>query len=716
MNTRSPPQTVLVIDDDAIMRLMASEALGEAGYRVVEAETAEAGWAIFEDQGADLVLLDVMLPGMNGFEACARLRTHRSGANVPIIVMTGLDDRQSIIDAYESGATDFITKPIVWDLLPYRVRYALRAAAALQETARSRSLLHRSEAIASMGSWEWTRRTDTLVWSDEMHHIHGTESTGIAMSGTDLLAPVHAHDRGQVEGALDQAQRAGRSYAIEFRIVRPDGAVRRVFEQTDIERDDSGQVRVVRGIRRDITEQSEASERIRRLAYFDTLTGLANRALFHDKLRQWLPRAAADGLISAVVVLDIDRFKLINETLSELVGDAVLRTVAERLRQGLDSAHAQGLCRVAVGEEHLARLGGNEFTILLADVGSPLIADKVAGCLLDTLRTPIIVDSHELNVSASIGISLAPVDGTDTDTLLRNAISAMHSAKRDTLQRVRFYDGAMSAASSRRLSVESDLRRAVPQGQLQVFYQPKVETRDSRLVGAEALLRWEHPTRGVVGPNEFIPVAEESGLIVPITRWVIGDVCRQIAEWRAQGHITVPVSINLDATSLQNDGLVEVVQSALAESGLDPTHIEFEVTESSLMRDHQRASRTLHQLRDIGMRLSIDDFGTGYSSLTYLKRFPVNVLKIDRSFIQDLLTDPSDAALTTAIIAMAKSLNLSLVAEGVETWEQADFLALRGCHTVQGYLFAKPLPAASFAALLRDGLRTRRPAGEAPSA
>jgi diguanylate cyclase (GGDEF)-like protein len=527
---------------------------------------------------------------------------------------------------------------------------------------------------------------------------------------------VHAQDRSKVEAALDQAQREGRSYAVEFRIVRPDGKVRRVFEQTDVERDDGGQVRVVRGIRRDVTEQSEAGERIRLLAYFDTLTGLANRALFHDQLRQWLPLAAANGLTSAVVVLDIDRFKLINETLSEQVGDAVLRTVADRLRQGLDAAHVQGLCREPVAGEHLARLGGNEFTILLADIGSPVLAEKVARGLLESLRTPIVVDSHELNVSASIGISLAPVNGTDTDTLLRNAISAMHAAKRDTLQRVCFYDGAMGAASGRRLSLESDLRRAVPQGQLQVLYQPKVETRDSRLVGAEALLRWEHPTRGVVGPNEFIPVAEESGLIVPITRWVIGDVCRQIAAWRAQGHATVPVSINLDATSLQNDGLVEVVQSALAEAGLSAAHIEFEVTESSLMRDHERASRTLHQLRDIGMRLSIDDFGTGYSSLTYLKRFPVNVLKIDRSFVQDLLTDASDAALTTAIIAMAKSLNLSLVAEGVETWEQADFLALRGCHTVQGYLFAKPLPAASFAALLRDGLSTRRPPTDAPVA
>jgi diguanylate cyclase (GGDEF)-like protein/PAS domain S-box-containing protein len=709
----APRQTVLVIDDDAIIRLMVSEALGEAGYEVFEARSAEDGWAQFDRRGADLVLLDVILPGINGFEACAQLRAHAAGSNVPIIMMTGLDDRQSIVDAFEAGATDFITKPIVWDLLPYRVRYALRANAALQETVRGRALLGRSQTLANMGSWEWSSASDSVLWSDEMYRIHGVTPGAMGAMGAAgdcgaaLLALIHPEDRAQVGLALTFAQRSGQAYGMEFRIVRPDGSVRQLFEQTDVERDGHGAVLAVHGIRRDITQQTEANARIRNLAFFDPLTGLANRALFRDMVQQWLPHAERHAMRCAVLVVDLDRFKLINETLGPRIGDAVLKAVSERLRDGLRGSDLKGWGREQPGEDRLARLGGNEFTALLVDIGDPLQASLVAQRITDALAAPLTVAGHELRVSASIGISMTPDDGQDMDSLLSNAATAMRAAKQDPQPRIRFYDGAMSEQISRRLKIETELRSAIDHGELRVFYQAKVDLRGLRVVGAEALLRWQHPSRGLTGPVEIIAIAEESGLIVSITQWVILQVCRQVAAWRAQGVSSVPVSINLDATSLQTAGLVECIAAALAETGLDASAIEFEVTETGLMQDLARASRTLQALRDLGLKLSIDDFGTGYSSLAYLKRLPVDGLKIDRSFVQDLATDASDAALTTAIIAMGLSLNLELIAEGVETWEQADFLAQRGCFLIQGYLFSKPVASADFAALLSLGLAPR---------
>ena len=711
MKPTSRRQTVLVIDDDAIVRLLASESLSDAGYEVVEAADAESGCAHFERSGADLVLLDVILPGMNGFEACAALRAHASGANVPIIVMTGLGDRKSIARAFDAGATDFATKPIVWDLLPYRVRYALRASDAFQETLRSRALLTRSQSLASMGSWEWRRVDDSFAWSNEMYRILGTTPDAAGPpTHAALLAHVHSDDRMLVERALTGAMEHGSAFSIEFRIVRADGVTRRLLEQTSVERLADDTVVAMHGIRRDITEQTEANERIRSLAFFDPLTGLANRSLFRDMVQHRLAQGSGRGTRCAVLIVDIDRFKLINETMGPQAGDEVLKAVAHRLRDCLRAANAKGSTRQPPAEESVARLGGDEFTILLGDIVDPQQANQVAQRIVRALGEPILVGAHKLTVtvSASIGVGMTPDDGDDADALLKSAGTAMHAAKQNQQHRIQFYDNAMSAAIARKVLMETELRRAISNGELRLHYQAKVDVRAPRVFGAEALLRWMHPERGLVGPLEFIPIAEESGLIVPITQWVIKEVCRQLGAWRAEGRRAVPVSINLDALSLQDPALVTTVAEALAEEGLHPSVLEFEVTESSLVRDLDQASSALQALRAFGVKLSIDDFGTGYSSLTYLKRFPVDVLKIDRSFIKDLPTESSDAALTTAIVAMGQSLGLELVAEGVETWEQVDFLIARRCFLVQGFLFAKPLPPAAFAALAQSGVLARR--------
>ncbi len=707
MNQDPDGATILVIDDDPVIRLMTTEALLGAGYTILEAESAEDGLALFGNQPIDLVLLDVMLPGMDGFRACSLLRGQPRGADVPIIVMTGLDDRRSIIEAYDSGATDFITKPMVWDLLPYRVRYALRTNRALRDTARSRALLARSQHLANMGSWEWSTVTGALDCSEELHRIHGT-APDIAPRGlATLLERVHPEDHAAVEEALQRSRTLGQPYGIEFRIVQPDGSLRRLFEQTDVERDSAGAVVAMRGIRLDITQQAEANRRIRTLANYDPLTGLANRSRFREMLGHWLAQSEQRGVRSAVLFLDLDRFKLINETLGPAIGDEVLRTVGDRLHDCLRSHEPGDRPQPGPIEDGLARLAGDEFTLLLPDVMHADHALRVARRLTRALLPPVMVDGHELTITASIGIAMTPRDGVDVDSLLRSASTAMHVAKEDGRNQIRFYDEAMSADVKRRLTIEIELRRALDNGELRVHYQPKVDARTSEVVGAEALVRWQHPQRGMIGPSEFIAVAVESGLVVPMTDWVIGEVCRQLARWQRTGVRLVPVSINLDVASLQSDALASTIQASLAQTGVAPQQLEFEVTESSLMRDLERASQRLTQLKGLGLKLSIDDFGTGYSSLTYLKRFPVDVLKIDRSFVKDLCQDPNDAALTSAIIAMGTSLNLELVAEGVETWGQADFLIQRGCYLVQGFLFAQALSGDAFAGLIGDGLLPR---------
>jgi diguanylate cyclase (GGDEF)-like protein len=701
--------TILVIDDDAMIRLIATEAMTDAGHAVLEAGSAEDGLALFDRVPVDLVLLDLMLPGMNGFAACARLRAHPAGRHVPIVVMTGKDDRASILAAFDAGATDFITKPIVWDLLPFRVRYVLRSSQALRDSVRNQALLASSQRIAHMGSWEWLSARNTLSCSEELQRIHGLPcSPGSAThEPNSLLALVHPQDRDGVAAALDGARREGRPYSIEFRIVRPDGGVRNLFEQTDVECDADGQVIAVRGIRHDVTEQAEAARRMHSLAYIDSLTGLANRALFRDMMLQWLPYAQRRALTCAVILVNLDRFKFINDSLGAAVGDAVLKVMSDRLRQCVRAEDPKALGDEPATRQPLARLGADEFSLFLVDIGSADQAMRVVQRLSDALAQSVHVEGNVLNVSASIGVTLSPDDGADVDTLLRNASTAVNAAKEEGRQQVRLYSHAMGERMRKRHALESELRLALENDELRVFYQAKVDARHSLVVGAEALVRWLHPQRGLVSPMEFIPMAEDSGLIVPMTHWMVNSVCAQLAQWLATGQRWVPISVNLDSKSLLSEGLVEHIQGAMARHGIHASMIEFEVTESGLMKDLERSAQVLRRLKALGVRLAIDDFGTGYSSLTYLKRFPLDILKIDRSFVKDLPEDVNDAALTSAIVAMGKSLNLELIAEGVETWEQAEFLLRKGCDLIQGFLFSRPITSEDFAQLLVQGVASR---------
>jgi diguanylate cyclase (GGDEF)-like protein len=438
----------------------------------------------------------------------------------------------------------------------------------------------------------------------------------------------------------------------------------------------------------DITERKEAEERMRHIAQHDPLTGLPNRLALLVRLAQLLPEARRHGWMLAIMFLDLDRFKVINDTLGHQVGDELLREVACRLSA------------VVRETDFVARLGGDEFVVLLPAVTAAADAAIVAGKIVSALAVPVVVDGNDLHTSPSIGISLFPDDGVDGDSILKNADTAMYHAKAAGRNNYQFYAEEMNLAATERLNIERKLRHAIGRNELALCFQPQFGANGSRPTGVEALVRWHHPTDGLIAPDRFIPVAEETGLIVQIGEWVLANACREMSNWMAAGLQPIRMAVNVSARQLRRRDFCEVVAGVLAETGLPAELLELEITESSVMENPQEAIDILRRLGRMGVTLAIDDFGTGYSSLAYLKLFPIDHLKIDRSFVRDIEVDLDDRAIAFGTIALAHSLGLNVIAEGVETEDQLELLRTNGCDEVQGYLFSKPLgPAAAFAFL-----------------
>lgn len=486
---------------------------------------------------------------------------------------------------------------------------------------------------------------------------------------------------------LDQTLRSGKPRVFYYRHEVADGVLN--FE---VRVSPNGEDEVLM-IVRDLTDQRNLEARIDFLAHYDSLTHLPNRMLFKERLGAVLERARRDARSVAVLVIDLDRFKFINDTLGHDIGDLLLQGVGERLQRCLRTSDY--IARQPKGAEGvtISRPGGDEFTILLTQLTDSGGVAQVARRIIETLAAPFRLNENEVSIGASVGIALYPHDGSDVDTLIKNADTAMHHAKEDGRNSYKFFAEGMNAAFSRRLAIENRLRKALERSELLLHYQPQVELANGRVVGLEALLRWKSAELGSVSPAEFIPLAEDTWQIIPIGAWVLRTACAQNKAWQEAGFAPWRVAVNLSGMQFRQPGLTDTVREILHQTGLAPEYLELELTEGIILRNDDEVIRTLKELKDLGVHLSIDDFGTGYSSLSYLKRFPLDTLKIDRSFVRDITTDADDAAITSAIIAMAHSLKVQVIAEGVETCEQLAFLHGKGCDLMQGYLFSPPVPA-----------------------
>lgn len=670
----------LIADDDATVRTIMREVLEQAGFQVEEAADGQAALDHFEQYNPDVVLLDVEMPGMDGYTVCKRIRAQETLRATPVFIITGRDDPQSIQHAYDIGATDFISKPIPWTMLAHRVRFVLRASDALNEI---------QGLVRAM--------PDRIYVLDVDGELHGTleeEAAGhpdaadlISSDAFDETFPADTRPalKEKVNVALTTGEPQIHEHAIDF------GST--YLETRIVSRDSNTALAIVRNV----TERKENEDRIYDLAYYDRLTGLPNRQLFQQTLDDTIGDCERNDGQFTILFVDLDRFKRINDTLGHSMGDSLLRSVAARLRDCLSPADNASTVQV-----DLARLGGDEFVVMLRGVGCAIEATEIADRVVTTLSRPLECDGHRLVVTPSIGITMYPQDGRSSEDLLMNADSAMYRAKSSGRNTHRFYSDTMRIRSLHRLDIENELRDAIGRDEFQLFYQPKVDVKSWTIVGVEALLRWNHAERGWISPAEFIPVAEESGLIVPLGKRVIEIACQQIGAWRGTALSDVRVSVNISSEQIYNDDLMQTVKTAMSSNGIGPESLELEITESLLMRDIDSTIETLNSFKDLGLSISIDDFGTGYSSLSYLTRFPIDTLKIDQSFVRDLHIDSDDAAICAAILAMARKLNLKVVAEGVEIDEQLQFLRSHGCHQIQGYLYSKPLPAAELALLVDE--------------
>ncbi len=793
-------QVILTVDDEQFMLDTVRDALQEAGFTVVEATDGASAIARFKEFSPDLVLLDLVMPGMDGFATCQGIRSLPEGIYTPILMVTGLDDAESINHAFEAGATDFTTKTIKTELLIFRIRYMLRASRSIKNLEKSEARLANAQRIAHLGNWEWEPSTGGFWGSEETFRILGREKHHHRFSFSELLVALNPPDRVIAESHLKNVVLNGSGCAFECRIRHTGEKLRRVRLQAWADTENSGKTPRIMGTIHDITElkqsedrllllkeavdslpigiticdihgkisyvnnteaemhgykpdellgreargfapihlrttssqdeicnaevwrresvnlrgdgtefpvqlssiavrnaddvclgivtacedisgRKEVEKKIYRLAYFDSLTGLPNRGTFLDRLSHALALGRREGHQVGLLFLDLDNFKDVNDTRGHDFGDKLLREVAIRFADVMRES------------DTLARLGGDEFVVVLTSLNGQESAATAAQRVLSIFSEPFVVDGIKISSSASIGIALYPDDGADAETLFQCADIAMYHAKAETRSHYRFFSADMNEQTMRRVALENALRQGVEKNEFALHYQPQWDLTTRKMVGVEALLRWESTDFGMLQPSEFIPLAEKSGLIIGLGEWVLRTACAQARNWSMDGHRDLKVAINISGKQLNQLDFLPMVERIMEETGVSPEIIELEFTESIFMGNTERTIDIFRTLKKMGFHISIDDFGTGYSSLSYLKHFPIDRIKIDRSFITDVNQSAEDAAIAEAIISLAHGLNLKVMAEGVETAAQMNFLTACNCDEIQGFYLAQPMTA-----------------------
>ncbi|MCK6423854.1 MAG: EAL domain-containing protein [Burkholderiaceae bacterium] len=699
---RAPPG-VLLVDDDEVNLLLTASALRSRGMQVREASGGAAALRLLQDWTPDLIVLDALMPGLDGFETCRRLRSLPGCELLPVLMLTGLDDDASIERAYDAGATDFFVKSTQWSLLCGRVRNLLRSARTHHELLRSRAKLARAQDLARMGSFDWRFGPRGLRLEPEALRVLGRSPRDRRLGLRRMLRMLVGAERHGMAALLREVLRHSTVLDTDATVALPDGRRRIIHIEAEPEFDEHGNLCGYTGVIQDVTDRRMIEDRIKHLANFDSLTGLPNRRQLMWRAERALEHARRLGHRFALLLIDLDRFKGINDTLGHGAGDELLVEIGRRLRACLNPGDALGDLGVELNPLHshrvleaVGRLGGDEFVALLPEIDGEACAKRLAERLLQATRAPVLLEGREYFVTASVGIAIYPRDGHSVVDLLRNADVAMYSVKSAGRNAAQAYRPHLAGQSRQKLELESALHKALERGELVLHYQPKVEVGGHRVTGVEALMRWRRGTELVL-PADFIPLAEETGLIVPMSEWAIREAARQIRSWRDESGLDLSVAINLPSRAFERSDLVEQIQRAAVLHGVPLRALELEITETGLMKNLQEVIPALHRLTRSGVGISIDDFGTGYSSLAYLTQLPISELKIDRSFVHNLGITEQSSAVISAILALARSLGLRVIAEGVENHRQREVLSRLGCDTMQGYLFAEPLPAAALA-------------------
>jgi diguanylate cyclase (GGDEF)-like protein/PAS domain S-box-containing protein len=694
-------ELVLLIEDERGTRSLLRSTLEREGLRVEECASGAPGLELLEQLRPDMVILSLVLPALDGFEILQKMRARRSGARVPIVVLSGLDDIAAMQRAYDMGATDVVTKPVVPTLLAHRVRYVLRAARAFENVARREANMVLAQRFAELGSWEWDVDANKTYWSDQIFATLGITAGSIVPGLSTYLEFVDERDREVTRAAFLEVLRGGAAVEVENRIQRRDGTHRIVQLRADV-RTHQGKAAFMFGTVQDITQRRQREQKIQELAYYDSLTGLPNRRLFTDQLTRAISQAQRHNRTLVTMFLDVDDLKHINDTLGHDAGDSMLREVARRLMDCLRAS--DGVSRdpdngFVEAIASVARIGGDEFTILLPEVNRADDAAVVARRVLAALSKSMVLVGQEIMISASLGVAVYPEDAGSAEDLLKAADTAMYSAKESAKGSFKFFTQPMNVVALKRLVLENELRRALQRQEFVLHFQPQVHVVRNEVVAVEALLRWNHPERGLLLPGEFLGTAENSGLIVTIGAWVVQQGAKQAKAWREMGMPVLPVTVNISAGSFRDKGFGALIRQALQAAQLEGRDLMLELTENALMRDTKEATAALEEIKALGVRLQVDDFGVGFSSLNRIKVLPIDSIKIDASFVRDIETD---AAIPTTIIALARCMGLGVVAEGVETQAQADKLLVLGCEVMQGHAYGAPMPASRLESLIRQ--------------
>jgi predicted signal transduction protein with EAL and GGDEF domain/FixJ family two-component response regulator len=696
---------VLLVDDDEVNLLLTSIALRERGFAVTETNAGESALQMMADCMPDVVVLDAVMPGLDGFATCQELRHLPGYESLPVLMLTGLDDEASITRAYEVGATDFFIKSTQWSLLAGRLRYLLRASRTRHELERSKAKLARAQDLARMGSFDWRRGLGDLGFSLEGLRVFGMgPSDRLGLRAIVRMMP--AEERHGFQRILHEVLDHGTVLCNDIQVTLIDGRQRILHIEAEPEFNELANLIGYTGIVQDVTDRRIAEDKIKHLANFDTLTGLPNRRQIFWRAERAIEHAKRLNHSVALLQIGLDRFKIINENLGHHAGDELLIEVSRRLRtcvrhseQILEGSMDLNGQRVHRTLEAVGRLGADEFVVLLPEVTCEKEAMETAQRLLEALREPMMAAGQECFITASVGAAVFPAHGLNVADLLRNADVAMDLAKSQGRNTTLLYDTQLASKGRVRLDLDTALHKALERKELVLYYQPKIDVRTSRMVGAEALMRWNRNGQ-LVPPGDFIPLAEATGLINAMSLWAIEEAAIQAREWQMAFGFDASIAVNLPSRLFEQPDLVEKIEAILNKVGVSPRAIELEITETGLMKDLQGVVPSLHRLNQLGTEISIDDFGTGYSSLSYLTTLPISELKIDRSFVRDLGDTPQSSAVVSAIIALARALGLRVIAEGVENVAQMEVLYELGCHICQGFLFARPMPPDELAAWL----------------